>query len=271
MTGTIAMSPTQRFAGIVPAASHQIDPSLDVLDSTTAGVLVLKSGQLRSQYRNEGRVFARELAKHVNRRQGGKATALVYEETFGYEDRLHWLIHLQGLQTYYDMVEMGDQDRAYRESVAAERVADAESGGAWDRLFLDGSMRSDVLLPLNGPAATPAPLNSATAGIVVHRVAQPGYGMRAEALEVAAELTAALNADAGEEVGAVCFEEAFGPSGRLHWLIHLRDLTAWDRVRRNPAFRSEGRPGVFVDSGRDDIALTPHHWGLYATTPSHTP
>lgn len=271
MTVTLESRAPARHQEIVPPAAHQLESGAEALDSTTAGVVVQKRGQLRSEFRNEGRIFARELAKHVNARQGGNATALVFEETFGYEDRLHWLIHLRDLGTYYAMVEMGDQDRAYRDSVQAERVAAREGsddGGGWDRLFLDGGLCSTVLLPLDGPAAAGSELNTLTAGIVVCRSALPGYGRRSEALEVARELTAGLNADLSGEVSARCYEEAFGSSGRLHWLLHLRSLTSWDVVRRSRAFSLEGRPGVFADHGRDEVALTPHHWGLYATRQS---
>ena len=257
----------ERRAQIVPPAQHQIEPlPADLLHSANAGVVVQKVGQLRSEYRNEGRMFAREMAKHVNARQNGNATTFVYEETFGYEDRLHFLIHLRSLDTYYAMVEMGDQDREYRASVAKERVQDDSGAGAWDRLFVDGSMRSDVLLPLPGQdRATALTLHSGNAGIVLHRAAGIGYGFRPEALGIARELTDAINKSLPGEASAVVYEEAFGAADRLHWLIHLRDLTTYRRLLALEAFTEQGRPGTFVDGSVRDDALTPHHWGLYAT------
>ncbi len=256
----------QRRTQIVPPAQHQIEPlPADLLHSANAGVVVQKVGQLRSEYRNEGRVFAREMAKHVNGRQAGNATAFVYEETFGYEDRLHFLIHLRTLDTYYAMVEMGDQDRAYRASVAAERVATDDATAAWDRLFLPGSVRSDVLLPVPGQDSDGFALHSGSAGIVLHRVAAIGYGFRAEALQLAGDLTEAVNKGMPGEASAVLYEEAFGAPDRLHWLIHLRDLTTYRRLLGLDGFTEPGRPGTFVDGAGRDEALTPHHWGLYAT------
>jgi hypothetical protein len=254
---------------IVPPAQHQVEPATDFLHSASAGVIVAKAGQLRSEYRNEGRMFAREMAKHVNARQGGEATAFVYEETFGYEDRLHWLIHLRSLESYYSMVELGDQDRAYRESVAKQRVETDSGAGAWDRLFVDGSVRSTVLLAPSW-ATHPAPagdgvLHTGNAGIVLLRSALVGYGFRAEARQVAGEIVESVNKHLAGEATAGVYEEAFGAADRIYWLVSLRDLTTYRRLQDRDAFGVEGRPGTFVDGSLRDVALTPHHWGLYAT------
>jgi hypothetical protein len=232
MSITTDFTTSETRARIVPPAQSQTSlAAADLLQSANAGVVVSKVGQARSEYRSEARMFARELAKHVNTRQAGNATAFVYEESFGTEDRLHWLIHLRSLDTYYRMVEMGDQDRAYRASLAAERVeTDSGAKGAWDRLFVDGSMHSTVLLPMHGyadgasgrePVAgdqTDQPadlmLNSGNAGIVVHRSAQVGYGVRAQARKYARDLAAALNKQLAGEVTAFVYEEAFGAADR---------------------------------------------------------
>jgi hypothetical protein len=282
MHGTIASMTAERRAQIVPAAQYQVEQAFpDLLHSGNAGVVVHKVGQLRSKFRNQGRVFAREMAKHVNSRQAGNATAFVYEETFGVEDRLHFLIHLRSLDTYYSLVEMGDQDAAYRESVAQERVQTSNGAGSWDELFLDGSLNSSVLLPRPGrgeadrgdvpvageQCAQPAEdvLHSGNAGIVLHRTARIGYGCHAEARQIARELAESVNARFAGEASVFLYEEAFGETDRLHWLIHLKDLTAYQRLFERDALASEGRPGTFVAGSVRDVALTPHHWGLYAT------
>jgi hypothetical protein len=250
---------------IVPPAQHQVEPpAVAALHSANAGVVVHKAGQVRSEFRSEGRLFAREVAKHVNNRQGGRATAFVYEETFGVEDRLHFLIHLRSLETYYSLVEMGDQDRAYRESIAKERVDDG-GGGAWDRLFVDGSLCSTVLLPQAGFNPPELTLHSGNAGIVLMRSARIGYGFRPEAREIARELVERINKELPGEVTALVYDEAFGETDRVHWLLHLRDLTCYQRLVDRDLLADEGRPGTFVDGSTWDTALTPHHWGLYAT------
>ncbi|HEX6969386.1 MAG TPA: DUF6039 family protein [Micromonosporaceae bacterium] len=272
-------------AKIVPPARRQAGLAEELLlHSANAAVIVSKVGQVRSEYRNEARVFAREMAKHVNARQAGNATAFVYEETFGTEDRLHWLIHLRSLDVYYRMVEMGDQDRAYRESLTQERVQTDDGAKAWDRLFVDGSLHSSVLLPCRPTIGTSesdgaepiaadqtgqAPeemLHSASAGIVLHRVAQivPGAGYRARAF--AAEQAETVNKQFAGEVTVFRYEEAFGPVGRLHWLLHLRDLTSYRRLLDAPQWHIETTAAeLFVPGSVTDTALTPHHWGLYGT------
>jgi hypothetical protein len=270
-------------AKIVPSAQFQTSlAAAELLHSGNAGVVVCKVGQARSEYRSEARIFARELAKHVNNRQMGNSTAFVYEETFGAEDRLHWFIQLRSLDTYYRMVEMGDQDRAYRASLEAERVQDdAGAKGAWDRLFVDGTLTSTVLIPvqrnLHGGGQPRAldqidqpsdlVLNSANAGIVIHRVAQIGYGVRAQARRHAWDLAVAANRQLAGDVTVFVYEEAFGATDRLHWLLHLKDLTSYRQLLELDQLMDDAN-GLFVEATMADTALTPHHWGLYGTQES---
>jgi hypothetical protein len=283
MSAPSAATTIEERAKIVPPAQFQTDiAAADLLHSGNAGVIVCKAGQARSEYRSEARIFARELAKHVNNRQAGNATAFVYEETFGAEDRLHWLIHLRSLDTYYRMVEMGDQDRAYRASLEAERVQDeAGAKGAWDRLFVDGSLYSTVLLPAQwNPHGGGQPhaldqtdqpgdlvLHSATAGIVIHRVAQIGYGVRAQARRYARDLASAANRQLAGDVTVFVYEETFGATDRMHWLMHLKDLTSYHRLLELDQLMDDAN-GLFVEATMTDTALTPHHWGLYGTQES---
>jgi hypothetical protein len=281
-TPSTATTAEERAKIVPPAQSQTTVPAAELLHSGNAGVVVCKAGQAHSEYRSEARIFARELAKHVNNRQPGNATAFVYEETFGAEDRLHWFIQLRSLDTYYRMVEMGDQDRAYRDSLAAERVQD-DSGekGAWDRLFVDGSLASTVLLPVQrNPHGGGQPraldqieqpsdlvLHSANAGIVIHRVAQIGYGVRAQARRYAWDLAAAANRQLAGDVTVFVYEEAFGATDRLHWLLHLKDLTSYRRLLELDQLMDDAN-GLFVEATMADTALTPHHWGLYGTQES---
>ncbi|MFB6888402.1 DUF6039 family protein [Kitasatospora sp. NPDC056327] len=262
-TFTESAGTAERRSRIVPPASHQAEPAApeSLLHSGNSGAMVRKSGQLRSEFRNEGRMFAREVAKHVNSQQAGRASAFVYEESFGYEDRIHFLIHLDALDVYYDLVEMGDRDRAFRESIAKERVGEDTGGGAWDRLFVDGSVHSTVLLPWTGQAGPQ--LNSASAGIVLLRSARIGHGFAAEGRELAREIADTVNERYAGEAAVTLFDEAFGDAERVHWAIGLKDLTVYGRLRADLA--AQGRPGTFVDGSVRETALTPHHWGLYAT------
>jgi len=303
-------------AEIVPSAQHQTSGSpADLLDTSTAGVVVERVAQVRAEFRNEARVFSRELAEHINKSQAGTATVFVYEETFGTKDRIHFLIQLKSLASYYPMVLMGDQDAAYRESIARGRVQEDKGGGAWDRLFVDGSMQETVLLPQfwgmygttvdgtlekqstvytdhtvdNVPPAwqqTKQPremhLHSGNAGIVMHRSAQIDYNFRSEARKFGRDVADSINDNMAGDCTVFVYEEAFGMADRLHWMIHMKDLTAYQRLLelhvRNEAVRNlyfeERLPAekgggtwarMFVPATMNDVALTPHHWGLYAT------
>ena len=301
---------------IVPPAEHQTSVSAaDLFNTANAGVIVERTCQVRSEYRNEARVFARELAEHINKRQIGVSSVFVYEETFGTKDRIHFLIHLDSLASYYPMVLMGDQDQAYRDSIAKDRVETETGAAAWDRLFVDGSMQEVVLIPQfwgmygtavdgklekqsvvytdhtveNVPPAwqqTSQPreqhLHSGNSGIVMHRSAQIDYNFRSEARKFGREVADSINDNMAGDVTVFVYEEAFGSADRLHWMIHLKDLTSYQRLlelhvrnervrnlyfdERIPAEKGGGTwARMFVQATMVDTALTPHHWGLYAT------
>lgn len=312
---TSTQTPLDR-AEIVPPAEKQTSvPAADLLNTANAGVVVERVGQVRAEFRNEARVFARELAEHINKRQIGVSSVFVYEETFGVKDRIHFLIHLKSLASYYPMVQMGDEDAAYRESIAKDRVDGEKGGGAWDRLFVDGSISETVMLPqfwgMYGTAvdgklekqstiytdhtvenlppawqqtsqASEHHLHSGNAGIVMHRSAQIDYNFRSEARKFGREVADSINDNMAGDCTVFVYEEAFGAADRLHWMIHLKDLTSYQRLLelhvRNEAVRNlyfdqripaENGGGtwarMFVPATMADVALTPQHWGLYAT------
>jgi hypothetical protein len=316
MTVTIEPMAPERRREIVPPAERQTSLGADeILHSANAGIIVERTAQVRAEFRSEARVFARELAEHINTKQVGVASVLVYEETFGTKDKLHFLIHLKSLDSYYPMVLMGDQDRAYRESIAKERVGADQGGGAWDRLFVDGSLQETVLMPQfwgmygtrvdgkvekqsavyqqSGPVGLPPALaqttqepqqvlHSGNAGIILHRTAQLVYDHRSEARQFGREVAESINGPLAGDCTVFVYEEAFGAADRLHWLIHLRDLTTYQRLLelhvRDEAVRelyfrdripTEKGGGtwarMFVEGSMCDVALTPQHWGLYAT------
>ncbi|MFI6846270.1 DUF6039 family protein [Kitasatospora sp. NBC_00085] len=125
-------------------------------------------------------------------------------------------------------------------------------------------------------------LHSANAGLLIHRTAQIEYDYRSEARQFAREAAAAINDNLAGEATVLLYEEAFGPADRIHWLIHLRSLGTYQRLLqlhvqnesvREIFFRErapeKGAGGtwarMFVQGTMQDVALTPHHWGLYAT------
>jgi hypothetical protein len=301
----------------LPPAQQQLSVPVDEqLNSGNAGVIVERTAQLKNGFRAEGRKFARMMAEMVSAKQIGVASVYVYEETFGIKDKLHWLIHLNSLAAYETLVQMGTQDDEYRGNLNAQQVTEDKGGGAWDKIFLDGSYHETVLLPqfwgmygtkvdgnlerqstvyrTDGPisalpgareqVALPADqiLHSGNCGILMHRTAQIDYDFRSEARQFAREVAESINENLPGEATVFVYEEAFGHADRLHWLIHLKTITSYyrllelhvknERVRElyfEEKIASEKGGGtwakMFVPATLVDVALTPQHWGMYAT------
>jgi Family of unknown function (DUF6039) len=117
-------------------------------------------------------------------------------------------------------------------------------------------------------------LHSANAGIVMHRSGQMVYDLRSEARQFGREVAESINKNLAGECTVFVFEEAFGSADRLHWLIHLKDLTTYMRLLqlhvrneevRDIYFRQRIAPEkgggtwarMFVEGSMADIALTP--------------
>ncbi|MFD7658472.1 DUF6039 family protein [Actinosynnema sp. NPDC059797] len=287
-----------------------------VLHTANAGMIVERTAQVRNEFHSEARVFARELAEHINTTQEGVASVFLYEETFGVKDRIHWLIHLKSMDAYDTLVRMGDSDEGYRALFGKQRIAPERGGGTWSRMFLDGSLSETVMLPqfwgmygtkvdgelergtdvyLSEDADVELPparaqttqsdeelLHSANAGILLHRTAEILYDYRSEARQFAREAAQVINDNLAGEATVLVYEDAFGPMDRIHWLIHMRSLSTYrslmrlhvrDEGAREIFFRErapeKGGGGtwarMFTQGSFLDTALTPHHWGLYAT------
>ncbi|MFD8624204.1 DUF6039 family protein [Streptomyces hygroscopicus] len=301
---------------VIPPAQYQTSVSAEkLLHSANSGMIVERTAQVRSEFHSESRRFARELAEYINTRYQEIAGVFVYEETFGTKDLVHWLIHLESMDQYETLVRMGSLDEGYRELFGRQWIADEKGGGGWHRMFLDGTLRETVLLPqfwgMYGTRAdgelerqsevyqqqgtevvlpparhqTTQPddllLHSGNAGILIHRTAEILYDFRSEARQFAREAAEAINDNLAGEATVLLYEEAFGPMDRIHWLIHMRSLSTYQRLLqlhvqnesvRDIFFRERApeKGGVtwakmFVQGSYLDTALTPHHWGLYAT------
>jgi uncharacterized protein DUF6039 len=144
----------------------------------------------------------------------------------------------------------------------------------------------------NGSAAPPAEqqtslateqlLNSATAGVIVHRTGQIKNGFRSEGRQFARELAEYINTSQVGVASVFVFEETFGIKDKIHWLIHLRSLDAYEPMLRmgasDPEFRrlifgdripAEKGGGswdrMFVDGSLQETVMIPQFWGLYGT------
>ncbi|WP_433498377.1 DUF6039 family protein [Sphaerimonospora sp. CA-214678] len=308
--------PKEPFSLPVAQQQTSLAPS-EILHSANSGIVVERVGQLRAQFRSEGRQFARELSEYLNTKYAGIATVFVYEETFGTEDRLHWLIHLKSLESYETLIRMGSTDEGWRDVILRNRIPDERGGGSWERMFVDGSLTETVLMPssfgmygtaeekpdtvvsVEGEAverfAVPVAamqttqtaehmLHSGNCGILMHRTGELRYEFRSEGRQFARALADGWNESLRGLATIFLYEEVFGLSDRIHWFIHLKSLPTYYnlmglRARVDPAARevftrqwiSEERGGgggwerMFVQGSLRDEALTPQHWGMYAT------
>jgi hypothetical protein len=299
MTATAAVNDIDRIAEVVPPALSQsaLAPEL-VRNSADSRVVIERVAQIGAGRQAEARAFAAALVTRVNSEQAGLVSVLMFEETFGTRDRLHFLFHLESLAAYYDLLQA---------DLAPSAAATGGFGGRWNELFTAQGVHDTVLIPqfwgMYGTSAdgvlekqstvyrscgavalpparqqTALPdsqiLHSANSGIVMHRSAQPIYNFRSEARTFAREVAESINNNLPGECTVFVYEEGFGSADRLHWLIHLRDLTTYmrllelhvrnEQVRdiyfrdRIPAEKGGGTwARIFVESSMHDVALTP--------------
>lgn len=233
-------------------------PPNEILHSGNAGVVVERVGQLRPEFRSEGRAFARELAEYLNHKYAGVVTVLIYEETFGTVDRIHWLIHLASLEAYETLVEMGISDEGWREVIMRGRIPESRGGGTWERMFEVGSLTETVLLPhstgmygtssaettsvtapggrdrfevpvagFQSQQSADALLHTGNCGILMHRSGKLKYEFRAEGRQFARALAENWNRSLEGTATVFLYEEAFGLSDRVHWFVHLERLSSY--------------------------------------------
>lgn len=285
-----ASPPQARFS--IPPAFHQASqPVEQLLNSSSCGLIIQRTGQIKAKFRSEARQFARELAEYINDRQLGLATVFLYEETFGTKERIHWLIHLRSLDDYPTMVAMGAADERFRELILRERLP---GGGRWDEMFLDGTLKETVLVPQrwqNGSPEVPLTcraraqaaladdqiLHSANASSIIQLSGTLRHQHREHGRRLARRLVERLNESQAGAATAFLYDEAFGTGERIHWLIHLRSLGQHAELAGTfgpgavadpdspPEDGVENWRAVFVDGSLQEVALTPQYWGMYAT------
>jgi hypothetical protein len=176
-----------------PAQEQITTPAAETLHSANSGLIIHRTGQIRYEFRAEGREFARVLQTHFNRALHPHATTLVYEEIFGTDNRFHWLVHMKAPNEYSRFIRASDHDAGVRSTVQEDRLRH-RGGGNWERMFEEGSFQEHVLCPQHGIAqhqhrqafaehfALPAQtqtavpleriLHSANAGVIILRTAR---------------------------------------------------------------------------------------------------
>jgi len=119
------------------------------------------------------------------------------------------------------------------------------------------------------------PLNSATAGFLIHRSALLQYQYYEEGLQFSRELVAMLNAAQGEHCQTALFEERFGVMGRVHWFVALRNPNdykrlldmidhdekwrQWAAMDRLPTRGGGAWDRIFLEGGISERVLCPQH------------
>lgn len=135
----------QNFA---PSARHQSAQPFDVqLNSANAGAMVLREADVKYEYRKEGRLFGFDWQEYVNRELAGRVTILLYEETFGRQDHIYWLIHLRSLDDWQALADLERTDGIQKEIYAKPRLHESKGGGTWDQLFVSTSIRDTLMVP----------------------------------------------------------------------------------------------------------------------------
>jgi hypothetical protein len=146
--GIVRVEATAELAGLfVPPARFQTSTPPDtLLHTANAGVIIQRTAQLRYAFRDEGRQFAYEWQDYLNHKLAGAVTILLYEETWGQQDRIYWLMHLRSLGEFSQILTLAETDEDYRQLFAQQR-ATHKGPGTWARMFVDGSIRDTVLAP----------------------------------------------------------------------------------------------------------------------------
>ncbi|TQS26494.1 DUF6039 family protein [Microbispora sp. KK1-11] len=285
-------------AGRIRPAQHQSSvPADKVLHSGNSGFIIARNAQLKYSHRAEGRQFFSEVVRHMNDSDLNGASFFCYEEAFGTQDRLHWLIHWKSPNDYGISLEMVDHDETMIDLLESDRVKDDDGVGAWGRLIVEGTMQEKILVPQHGahheneedvpsdlwvdPAWKQSSqplseqLNSANAELVLHRVGQAKHEFRKEARYFAFAWQNHVNKVLPGRVTSYLYEETFGVMDQLHWLIHLRSfedyLTLMHLDDHDPDFRrilekdfiAPHRGGgtwarTFVDGTLHDTLLVPY-------------
>jgi len=246
-------APTGTGAPVTAQEQTDLAPE-ETLHSANAGVVVLREAQLEGRHRAAGRRLSHGIARRINERHRGSVTVLLYEEAFGVQDRVHWLVHARSLDDYDELARTMRDDGALREIATGEEARAADGG--WAAMFVAGSVRETLLIPqswgmygtedtalgevaVRGGRFTVLParhqttvpagriLHSANAGLVAHRSAQPRYRFRGEARAFAREVAESINVRQVGETAVFVYEEAFGAADRIHWLIHMRSLSSY--------------------------------------------
>jgi len=117
------------------------------MNSMNSGAIIVRTAQVKSKYRVEGRAFADGLTQVSNRELLGIVTTAVYEEPFGTQDRLTWLIHLRDLNNFNEVASSCSTPEAFEQLRQFTRLGGADTDVPWEEIFVDGSFNDRLIIP----------------------------------------------------------------------------------------------------------------------------
>ena len=130
-----------------PARNQTLLPVEQQLHSGNAGAIIMRSGNVKYEFREEGRLFWWDWEETVNQALPGTVTCFMYEETFGQQDRIHCLIHLRDLPDYKALAAL-DRSPEFQERIYhRQRIHESKGGGTWEKLFVPGTISETLLIP----------------------------------------------------------------------------------------------------------------------------
>lgn len=130
-----------------PARNQTLQPREQQLHSGNAGAIVLRSGNVKYEFREEGRIFWWDWQETVNMALPDQVTCFLYEETWGQQDHIHCLIHLRDLDDYKALLALERSVQFQQDVYGKPRIHDSKGGGAWEKLFVDGTIKDTLLVP----------------------------------------------------------------------------------------------------------------------------
>ncbi|MFJ8806889.1 DUF6039 family protein [Streptomyces sp. NPDC102490] len=253
-------------AGPSPASAQSPVPADKLLHSGNSGFTIARSAQLKYEHRDEGRKLFADVIAYMNQSDLNGASFYFYEEAFGKQDRVHWLIHWKTPNDYAISLHMVDHDEKMIDLLESDRVPEDAGAGVWGRAVVEGSVRERILVPQHGlvheeddhdsgdlwvdPAKLQTDqsdtelLHSANSLLTLHRTGQASHEFRKEARLYAFAWQNEVNRKLPGRATSYLYEETFGVMDRLHWLIHLKDFDAYQELleleRTDADFRALG-------------------------------
>jgi hypothetical protein len=243
---------TQHPAVLRTASAQSPVAPEKLLHTGNAGFIIARSAQLKYEHAEEGRKLFGDVITYMNQADMNGASFFFYEEAFGRRDRVHWLISMKSPNDFAISLNMVDHDEKMIDMLESDRVPEDNTAGVWGRAVVEASVEERILVPQHGltheeddhhdsdvwvdPAflqTTQEPeqqLHSANALLTLHRVGQAKHEFRKEARLFAFAWQNYVNERLAGKVTSYLYEETFGRMDSLHWMVHLRDFSAYEEL-----------------------------------------